>query len=683
MSVVLVAAFVVVSLTLPAPVNDGGDIYFVAPAVIGMVAFAGIGALIASRTRNPIGWIFLAVAALTSAAFLAVSYSGYAVPHRAPLASITAWLAQWLFIGTLALPIAVFFLYPTGTPASERWRWVWRVYLVAFAVNAAGWALLPFESRLGGVTVTNPVGLEAFEAEISLILITSGFTLVASAFLSFASLIARFRRAGDEERQQIRWLAVVGVVAVVSFALGLGSGAIADQMSSRGLEFFSIVMAVVVVVAVALGVPIAAGVAILRYRLYDLDIVVKKTVVFTIVATTLIVLYLAVLALATLGNVSRIVVGVVLLAVTFNPVRRAARTIADKIVYGKRATPYEVLTSFSGRVGETYSANEVLPRMARVLAEGVAAERATVWLRVGGELRPEASWPADTRPRPRRLRGDELPTLDHGEHAVEVRDQGELLGALSLVMPPSEPMDPAKEALVQDLSSQAGLVLRNARLIEELRASRQRIVAAQDARAKQLERNIHDGAQQQLVALTVKLRLLGQLVSRDPAKAAELAADLQAEATGALEDLRDLARGIYPPLLADQGLKAALEAQARKAALPVGVETDGIGRYPQDVEAAIYFCCLEALQNVSKYANATHATVRLSDEGGLRFEVVDDGAGFDPSSTGYGTGLQGMADRLDAIGGTLHVRSAPGEGTVVTGSVPVAHEGDASGHAPG
>ena len=674
MSVALVAAFLVVSLTLPSAVNEGGEIYFVAPAVIGMLAFAGIGALIASRTGNPIGWIFLAIAALFSATFLAVSYSEYAVPHRAPLASVTAWLAQWLFIGTLALPIAVFFLYPTGTPASGRWRWVWRVYAVALAVNAAGWAVLPFETRIGGVTVTNPVGLEAIGAVIGMILVAAGFTLVASVFLSFASLIARFRRSGDDERQQIRWLAVVAVIAAVAFALAMGAGAIGDQTSSRGLEFFSNVMAVIVVVAVALGIPIAAGIAILRYRLYDLDIVVKKTVVFTIVAGTLIVLYLAVLALATLGNVSRIVVGVVLLAVTFNPVRRTARTIADRIVYGDRATPYEVLTSFSGRVGETYSANDVLPRMARVLAEGVGAQRATVWLRVGGEVRPEASWPTDAHPRPRQLRGDMLPVLDDGGHAVEVRDQGELLGALSVVMPPSEPMNPAKEALVQDLSSQAALVLRNARLIEELRASRQRIVAAQDARAKQLERNIHDGAQQQLVALTVKLRLLGQLVSRDPAEAAGLASQLQAEATEALEDLRDLARGIYPPLLADQGLKAALEAQARKAALPVSVESDGLGRYPQDVEAAIYFCCLEALQNVSKYANATHATVRLWDEGSLRFEVIDDGAGFDPDSTGYGTGLQGMADRLDAIGGTLHVRSAPGEGTVVTGYVSVGRE---------
>jgi signal transduction histidine kinase len=672
LSAVLIAAFLAVTLTLPSPIDESGDLYFIVPAGTGMLAFAGVGVLIASRTGNPIGWIFLAIAALLGATFVAQSYTEYAVPHGAPLASIAAWLANWLFLGTLALPVAVFFLYPTGTPASRRWRWVWRVYLVALAVNAAGWAVLPFESEFGGVTVRNPVALEPIEGAIGVVLAVAGFTLVASAFLSFASLIVRFRRAGDEERQQIRWLAVVGVVAAIAFALGLVAGIISDQTHSRALELFGSVMLVILVAAVALGIPITAGVAILRYRLYDLDIVVKKTVVFTIVASTLTVLYLAVLALATLGNVSRIVVGVVLLAVTFNPVRRAARTIADRVVYGKRATPYEVLTSFSGRVGETYSANDVLPRMARVLAEGVGAERATVWLRVGGELRPEASWPPDASPRPRQLRGDELPTIEEGGgHAAEVRDQGELLGALSLEMPASEPMNPAKEALVQDLASQAGLVLRNARLIEELRASRQRIVAAQDARAKQLERNIHDGAQQQLVALAVKLRLAEGLAEREPAKTRAMLSELQAEATSALEDLRDLARGIYPPLLADRGLPVALEAQARKAAVHVSVETDGVGRYPPDVESALYFCCLEALQNVAKYAHATHAEVRLSASGGeLAFEVIDDGDGFDPGSTRRGSGLEGMADRLDAIGGTLEVQSRPGMGTTVTGRVP-------------
>jgi signal transduction histidine kinase len=148
--------------------------------------------------------------------------------------------------------------------------------------------------------------------------------------------------------------------------------------------------------------------------------------------------------------------------------------------------------------------------------------------------------------------------------------------------------------------------------------------------------------------------------------------EVKSEANDALENLRDIARGIYPPLLADQGLAAALSAQARKVPIPVAVEPDGIGRYPEETEAAVYFSCLEALQNVTKYAEASKATVRLAQSNGtLSFEVSDDGRGFDPSVVGHGTGLQGISDRLASLGGKLDVRSAPGEGTAVSGSLPV------------
>ena len=225
---------------------------------------------------------------------------------------------------------------------------------------------------------------------------------------------------------------------------------------------------------------------------------------------------------------------------------------------------------------------------------------------------------------------------------------------------------------MRDLAAQAGLVLRNVRLIEELRASRTRLVAAQDEERRRLERNIHDGVQQQLVALAVQLRLAEQLTARDPERAAAMLAELQTRTTDALDDLRDLARGIYPPLLADQGLGAALTAQARKAAVKVAVDVDGIGRYAQPIEAAVYFSCLEALNNVAKYASASTATVSLSErDGALTFTVADDGRGFDPDASSYGTGLQGITDRLQAIGGDVAIRSAPGAGTTVTGSVPV------------
>ena len=254
-----------------------------------------------------------------------------------------------------------------------------------------------------------------------------------------------------------------------------------------------------------------------------------------------------------------------------------------------------------------------------------------------------------------------------------VRHQGEQLGAITATMHANDPMDPTKEKLIRELAGQAGLVLRNVRLIEELRASRRRLVAAQDAERRRLERNIHDGAQQQLVALQVKQRLVQGMIEREPAKALELMTQLQVDTTEALDDLRDLARGIYPPLLADQGLGAALESQARKSPVPVSVETDGVERYTQDVEAAVYFCALEALNNLAKYANASRATVALSQTNGtLTFAVADDGVGFAVGErTSNGTGLQGMADRLDAIGGALEIRSAPGEGTTVLGRVPV------------
>jgi signal transduction histidine kinase len=182
---------------------------------------------------------------------------------------------------------------------------------------------------------------------------------------------------------------------------------------------------------------------------------------------------------------------------------------------------------------------------------------------------------------------------------------------------------------------------------------------------------MHDGAQQQLVALAVKPRLAGLIAEKDPAKTKAMLDEPQSDATGALENIRDLARGIYPPLLADKGLVAALSSQGRKAPFPVTIEADGVGRYSEDAEAAVYFCCLEALQNVAKDAGASRVVIRLREQdGSLTFAVGDDGIGFDQKARGYGTGLQGMADRLAALEGELAVTSSPGAGTRVAGSVP-------------
>jgi signal transduction histidine kinase len=372
-----------------------------------------------------------------------------------------------------------------------------------------------------------------------------------------------------------------------------------------------------------------------------------------------------------------------IVALAFQPVRRRAQRFADRLVYGKRATPYEVLSEFSERVGNAYANEELLPRMARALASGTGAARTDVWVRIGDRLRSEATSPEDAPPADAIEVANADPRSSASSIFEPVRHQGELLGGLSIEKKPGDAITATEEKLVRDLAAQAGLVMRNVALteqlrdhIQQLRASRQRLVSAQDDERRRLERNLHDGAQQQLVALSVKLRLAEQLADRDPSSVTRLLADLQTEAGDALENLRDLARGIYPPLLADRGLVAALESQARKSVVPVRIEAEGIGRYPQEAEAAVYFSCLEALQNVAKYASASGATVSLSDgDGRLRFEVADDGVGFESTEASHGSGLQGIADRLAALDGELEIRSTPGSGTTVAGTLPVADIG--------
>ncbi len=312
-------------------------------------------------------------------------------------------------------------------------------------------------------------------------------------------------------------------------------------------------------------IPIAIGIAVLRYRLYEIDVVVRKAVIVAAMTALFTVVYVAIVggvgaAVGASSTPALSFAAAAVVALLFQPALVRARRFADRVVYGKRATPYEVLSAFSERVAETYADEDVLPRMAHVLADAVGADRADVWLRIGEQLTVSASWPTDAVPHPSlRMSGDDLPSLP-SDASFPVEHQGELLGALTVEMPANDPLDPARSKLVDDLASQAGLVLRNVRLTEDLRArfddlkaAQKRLVAAQDQERRRLERNIHDGAQQQLVALAVKLRLAEGLVAKDPGQAETMLQELRTETQDALEDLRDLARGIYPPLVGGQG----------------------------------------------------------------------------------------------------------------------------------
>jgi signal transduction histidine kinase len=656
---------------------------FIPAAVLG---FATVGALITSRQPgNRIGWILSLMAFSAALGLSTGAYASYSVVRHAslPFEGLAGWIARAsfpLFIPPLSL---FFLLFPDGHVPGPRWRWLLRLLFATIAVVVVTFALTPGDLSCCFIYahLTNPLGLPlAWKGTVNAVTTVAGMLVFGCAFLGAVGLILRFRRSRRDERQQIKWLAFVAAtaaaIALVFVLIDVTRAALHIHVADD--DIIDNVFFLVLTLLLFLGVPAASAIAILRYRLYDLDIVVKKTVVFAVLALFISALYLALLVV--LGGVvarSReatvaFVVGAIA-AFAFQPVRRFARRVADRVVYGRRATPYEVLAVFSENMAGTYSTDDVLPRMAQILAQGTGAERAAVWLHVGRELVPAAEWPPHRGAvAPLRRVSEELPHFEGFDRAFPVRHQGEMLGALTLAMPPNDPMNPQKERVAVDLAAQGGLVLRNVRLIEELRASRQRLVAAQDEERRRLERNLHDGAQQQLVALSVKLGMAEKLI-RDDEQARQLIEQIRAEATDALETLRDLARGIYPPLLADRGLTEALDAQLRKSAVPIELEADGIARYRQDVEAAVYFCVLEALQNVAKYANASRATVRLADgSGDLVFEVDDDGVGFDPERAGRGTGLQGMADRLEALGGTLDVRSAPGSGTVLVGRVPTA-----------
>jgi signal transduction histidine kinase len=622
-----------------------------------------LGALIASRRpRNAIGWLYLGHIFLFALVAFGQMYAVHALlvdPGVLPGGRFMAWLSASLLPIAISLLPLLILLFPTGHLPSSKWRpvaWLTGLVLVCLTAGSITLATRVWSDPLAG-SESAVRGLPWFVFPVFIIAV---FGLPLTFVLSAVSVVVRFRRSSADERQQLKWFVGAATLVAASIAVGFFSQAIAASAAvTLSLAFMDVAIAI----------------AVLKYRLYDIDLIIGKTIVYGLLAAFITVVY--VVLVVVIGAFIGVTEGLSLLAtaivaVAFQPIRQRAQRIANRLIYGKRATPYEVLSEFSEHVGETYSGEDVLQRMVRLLAEGTGARTTVVWLRIDSELRPAATWPSDGEsPAPKAFSGDNLPAFADETIALPVRHQGEILGALALTKPPHENLSPVEQKLANDLASQAGLVLRNSRLIEDLRASRQRLVVAQDEERRRLERDLHDGAQQQLVALAVKQRLAEGLVRKDPDKVAQMLAELQTDTSEALENLRDLARGIYPPVLADQGLPAALEAQVRKASVPITIESDGLGRYPQEVEAAVYFCCLEALQNVVKYAEATNANVSLSSEPGqLSFSVTDDGRGFDPATVPGGSGLQGMADRVEALGGTLHVRSRPGTGTTVTGRIP-------------
>jgi len=383
-------------------------------------------------------------------------------------------------------------------------------------------------------------------------------------------------------------------------------------------------------------------------------------------------------------DVTLSVLATAVVALAFGPVQARLEALASRAVHGGQPSPYDVLARFSKNVG-SHPTEELSTGMARVLADGTGAAWTQVWLVVGDRATLAATWPPDATREP--TSGEPTPT-DHtvpGRRSRQVRQGGELLGVLVVQEREHVPLTSVEERLFAGLASQAGLVLRGARLRAELQsrlvdltaragelsASRRRMVDAQDAERRRLERDIHDGAQQHLVALAVNLRLAETLAPRSPERADALLAAQEQAAVDAIETLAHLSRGIYPRLLAEQGLAPALQAAVDNSPVPVTLAAYQLARYPSTVEAAAYFSCLEALQNAAKHSGATTVRVELRGEpGSLVCVIEDDGSGFAGAALSNGRGLANMRDRVESVGGTLTVGASGAGGARILATLP-------------
>ena len=528
------------------------------------------------------------------------------------------------------------------------------------------------------------------------------------AVVALVGFIARGQRAPLSVRARFQWPAWGATVAVAIGAAVAVLNALVDWPQPIG--------------AIAVGATVLVPISLVLGASEGLGVRIDRLLVHTITLAGLAGLVGASYLLIVLGlgrspdSGERTLLGLSMLAAAIAallwvPARERIGEWATRRVYGERHAPDEILRTFGSRLTRALPLDELLLQLAESLKKTMALDVAEVWTRNAGRLERAVSVP--DRGAATILLGSEeetvvaragvsgpawarvwLPALVPADvdpilRVAPVTNSGELLGLLVVRRPDGAvPFGDDDDQAFTELARQVGLALHNVKLdsalqesldevrrqADELRASRARIVEATDAERRRIERDLHDGAQQHLVALAVSVRLARQLADVNPDQAKEILDQLGSDLQDAVQELRNLAHGIYPPLLMDRGLGEALSAAAGRAALPTVVRAEGIGRYPQQVEAAVYFCVLEALQNAGKHAgDGSEVTISLrEEEGALLFDVADDGAGFDLATGAHrGHGFVNMSDRVGAFGGSIAVDSAPGRGTQISGRLPL------------
>ena len=530
---------------------------------------------------------------------------------------------------------------------------------------------------------------------------------VVGLWTAAAAVTWRGRRAGSARRVQLGVLAVAGAAAAASVVVALEL-------------LFGLGPALGPVLAVAVAAPAAVVVATAHPAVMArVDRVVMHTVRWVLLAV--VAAWVNVLFVVGLGGRPRgsersvlvtALVASLVLALIAVPLGRRVRALANQLAYGRARSPHVLLEEFARRLTRPLSRHEQLLQLAEGIRQHLGATRVDIWTGEDGVLERAVSLPhrdptalvLDDTTLPVVVRAGvaadtwvgvwlpELAATPGGSvRVVPATHAGELLGLVAIERDGAEPFTTTEERLLGELGPRLGVALQTMKLdaalrrsleevrhhAAELQASRARIVEAADTERRRIERDLHDGAQQRLIALGLKAAMAGKAIHDDPDQAALLVEEVRNEVKASAVELRALSHGIYPPALESGGLAAALSEAAARLPFRVEVEVEGVGRYLPSVEATVFFCCMEALQNAAKHAgDDPHVRLAVSQQGGtLFFEVSDDGPGFD--GTGAGTGLVGMRDRAGAVGGTLEVRSAPGEGTTVRGHVPVGEDAPA------
>lgn len=632
---------------------------------VSTIIYAMIGKLIISRRpQNPIGWIFALVGLLYSLNAFSVGYSVYgnsiSLTERPPGAVLASWLNTWIWIPEILLPTTfVFLLFPQGGLLSPRWRLVaWPAALGLVAV-VVGIAFQPEALVSLGAAGPYPFGIPSAQNLLEILVDLGSILLTIGVVGSLASLIVRHRRSQGVEQQQMKWL----VYAAGLMVLTLAFGAIAAMAwpNNPVINELSIALTSLVI----LGIALATSIAILRHRLYDIDLIINRTLVYGTLSAGVVGIYaLVVGALGTLfqaaGNWVTALVATGLVAVLFQPLRERLQRWVNHLLYGQRDEPFEVLARLGQQLEGILSPGMIYTTIVETVSQALKLPYVAIELNnedgvtVAAEYGKPCPQPAVF---PLVYQGENMGSLHVGRRA------------------PNEAFSEVEERLLRNIGHQVGVAVHAVQITEDLQLSRQRLVTAREEERRRLRRDLHDGLGPQLATLTLKIDVVRNLIDQNPAAARELLNQLKDETKSALGDIRRIAYDLRPPALDELGLIPALNEHVaslnQQRILQISVRApENNPPLPAAVEVAAYRIAMEALTNVIHHAHASQCLLRISVNQHLEVEICDDGRGL-PAEIRSGVGLRSMRERVAELGGAFSINQRPEGGTRLLAKLPL------------